>query len=121
MDAKETIENYIEAQEPWKRDLLSQIRATILSAAPGVKEEWKWNTPVWTLNKPFVAASAFKKHVKINFFRGADLKDSLGLFNSGHDAKTMRSIDLYEGNILDAGNLAGLIQEAAQLDAIGNK
>jgi hypothetical protein len=101
--------------------MLARIRKIVLEAVPGIAEEWKWGTPVWTHNGLVCAASAFKEHVKINFFKGASLKDPRRLFNAGLDAKTMRSIDFHQGERIDTAALAGLVKAAAAMNVQSKK
>ena len=49
----------------WRGKTLARLRKAILDAAPGLTEEWKWNTPVWSLNGNVVAAGAFQDQVKM--------------------------------------------------------
>jgi hypothetical protein len=100
----------------WRGKLLARLRQLVLEADPGLVEEWKWGTPVWSRNGNVVAAGAFKDHVKLNFFKGASLKDPRRLFNSGLEAKTTRTIDFREGDKLDAPALKALIREAVALN-----
>jgi hypothetical protein len=50
--------------------------------------------------------------VKLNFFKGASLKDPKSLFNSGLDAKATRAIDFNEGDDIDESGLKELIRAA---------
>ena len=59
--------------------------------------------------------------MKINFFKGASLKDPKGLFNAGLDAKAMRSIDFHQGDRIDAGAIASLVRAASAVNAAGKK
>src|SRR5689334_13039606 len=112
MDASQLIDNQISSFDDWRGKLLSQFRQIINAADPEIKEEWKWNTAVWTHHGLVCAIAGFKNHVKINFFRGSELQDTHGLFNAGLDAKTMRSIDFYEGDKVDEAKLTDLVCEA---------
>jgi hypothetical protein len=56
--------------------------------------------------------SAFKDHVKINFFQGAALSDWQKLFNAGLEAKKTRAIDFHEGDAIDEPALKDLIRAA---------
>lgn len=96
----------------WRGKRLARLRKVILEAAPGITEEWKWDTPVWSHKGNVVAIGAFKDHVKLNFFKGASLKDPHGLFNAGLEAKATRAIDLREGDKLDESALKDLIRAA---------
>src|SRR5262245_62279890 len=111
----------IEELGDWRGKILAQLRKLILDAAPEVTEEWKWGTPVWVHNGNVVAAGAFKDHVKLNFFKGATLKDPSGLFNAGFEAKATRAIDYYEGDKINQEALKGLVRAAVALNASGGK
>ncbi|HEY3290302.1 MAG TPA: DUF1801 domain-containing protein, partial [Anaerolineae bacterium] len=84
-------------------------------------EEWKWDTAVWTNKGLVCAGGVFKDHVKLNFFKGASLKDPKGLFNAGLDAKATRAIDLNEGDAIDATGLQDLIREAVDFNLSSGK
>jgi hypothetical protein len=89
--ASKLITNMIAELDDWRGKLFARLRKLILEAAPDLTEEWKWNTAVWTSNGLVCAAGAFKDHVKLNFFKGASLKDPKRLFNAGLDAKATRA------------------------------
>jgi hypothetical protein len=115
------ITDYIAGLADWRGALLARLRALILEAAPGIIEEWKWETPVFAAKGNVVAVAAFKDHVKLNFFKGAALADPHGLFNAGLDAKTSRAIDLHEGDAIDAPASQDLVRAAVALNAGGKK
>lgn len=112
MQPSEQITTYIEGLGDWRGKQLARLRKLILKAAPQLDEEWKWGTPVFTHNGLVCAISAFKEHVGINFFQGAFLKDPHRLFNSGLDAKAMRTIKLFEGDKLDDAAFRELVKTA---------
>jgi hypothetical protein len=119
--ASQQITNQIAELTDWRGKKLAHLRKLILDAAPGMTEDWKWGTAVWSHNGNVVAAGAFKDHLKINFFKGAALKDPKSLFNAGLDAKTSRAIDIDEGDIINEGDLKDLIRAAVALNAAGGK
>jgi len=96
---------------------MARLRRVINEADPNLKEEWKWDTAVWTNKGNVCALGAFKDHVKINFFKGASLEDRQGLFNAGLDAKEPRSINLREGDPIDERALQDLIRAAVDHNA----
>jgi hypothetical protein len=108
---------YIAELGGWRGTMLAQLRKLILEAAPGITEEWKWDTPVWAHNGLVCATGAFKDHVKVNFFKGASLKDPKRLFNAGLEAKATRAIDFSESDKIDASALKDLIRAAVALNA----
>lgn len=105
----------------WRGDMLARLRKLILKAAPDITEEWKWGTPVWSHNGRVCSAGVFKDHVKLNFFRGASLKDPKGLFNSGLDAKTTRAIDFNEGDDIDEPAVKDLVRAAVVHNKAGGR
>ena len=115
------IDNHIKDLADWRGKLLVRLRKLILGAAPELTEEWKWDTPVWSYNGNVVAAGAFKDHIKLNFFKGASLKDSRRLFNAGLDAKASRGIDFHEGDEIDEAALKDLVREAVAYNKSGGK
>ena len=117
MKASEQITNHINELGDWRGKILAHLRKLILDAAPGIVEEWKWNTPVWSHNKNVVAVGAFQDHVKVNFFQGASLNDPYGLFNAGLEAKTTRAVDIYRGDVINEAGLTELIRAAVALNS----
>lgn len=67
---------------------------------------------MWTHEGLVCSAGGFKDHVKLDFFKGASLKDPKGLFNAGLDAKTTRAIDFHEGDDIDVPALKDLVRAA---------
>jgi hypothetical protein len=115
MDASGLIDNRIAELHDWRGQMLSRLRKLILEAAPGITEEWKWDTPVWSSNGNVLAGGAFQDHIKLNFFHGALLADH-HLFNAGLDAKMTRAIDIFEGDKIDEAALKDLVRAAVQLN-----
>jgi len=121
MTPSQLIDKQIADLPDWRGKTLARLRKLILEAAPGLTEEWKWDTAVWTQNGLVCAAGTFKDHVKLNFFKGASLKDPKHLFNAGLDAKATRAIDFNAGDDIDESALKDLIRVAAAHNASGGK
>jgi hypothetical protein len=115
MEASELIDQRIEELNDWRGKMLARLRKLILETVPGITEEWKWDTPVWSSNGDVVAVGAFQDHVKVNFFHGALLADH-HLFNAGLDAKNTRAIDIFENDRIDEAALKELIRSAVELN-----
>lgn len=111
-DPSQLITSRIAELGGWRGSLLARLRELILEAAPGTAEEWKWDTAVWSNNGLICSAGAFKEHMKLNFFKGASLKDPKGLFNAGLEANTSRAIDFIEGEEINETALKALIRAA---------
>ena len=121
LTASQRITNQIAGITDWRGKTMIRLRKLIGAAAPEMVEEWKWDTAVWTHKGMVVALGAFKDHVKINFFKGAALKDPAGLFNAGLDAKATRAIDILDKGKIDEAALKELIRAAVAHNVAGKK
>jgi hypothetical protein len=75
LTSSQHIDKHIAELNDWRGKMLARLRRLVLEAAPELAEEWKWDTPVWAYKGNVVAGGAFKDHIKLNFFKGASLKD----------------------------------------------
>jgi len=121
MNPTELIDKQIADLGDWRGKTLAQLLQLIHAAAPEITEEWKWGTGVYTQKGLVCAASAFKDHAKLNFFKGAALEDPKGLFNAGLDAKAIRSIDFHQGDVLEETALQDLIRAAVAYNLSNGK
>lgn len=115
------ITNQITELGDWRGKLIARLRKLILEADPDMTEEWKWDTAVWTHNGMVCSTGAFKDHVKLNFFKGASLKDPKHLFNAGLEAKATRAIDFSEGDKINEPALKELVRAAVAYNASSGK
>jgi len=101
----------------WRGQMLSQLRALVKEADPGVVEEWKWRgVPVWSHDGLICTGETYKNVVKMTFAKGAALMDPSGLFNSSLEGNTRRAIDFHEGEKIDEEALKALIRAAVALN-----
>ena len=121
MNASDLITKRIEELADWRGATLAKLRKLIHEAAPELVEEWKWDTPVWSHNGNVVAVGSFKDYLKVNFFKGALLKDPKKLFNAGLEAKATRAIDIHEKDKLNETALKELVREAVALNSLKPK
>ena len=98
----------------WRGVMLARVRVVIRSADPGIIEEWKWNTPVWSSNGIICTGETYKKAVKLTFAEGASLPDPAKLFNSSLEGNVRRAIDFTEGAEVNEIALQGLVSAAAK-------
>ena len=112
MNPSELITKQIADLPDWRGQLFARLRKLILEVDPDIKEEWKWDTAVWSYKGLVCAVGAFKDHLKLNFFKGASLSDPHGLFNAGLDAKATRAIDFHKGDDIDESALKELVRAA---------
>ncbi|MCB1516330.1 MAG: DUF1801 domain-containing protein [Hyphomicrobiaceae bacterium] len=112
-NASERIDQYIVDTGDWRGATLSAVRRAVLAADPGIVEEWKWmGSPAWLCDGMIAVGDAHKKKVKVTFAYGARLDDPAGLFNGDDKGATRRSIDLFEGDIVDEAGLTALVRSA---------
>ena len=107
----------------WRGKKLSELRALIKKADPGVVEEVKWKkpskpsgVPVWSHDGIICVADTLKNAVRLTFPKGAQMKDPKKLFNTRLESNTVRAIDFHEGDSVDEAALKALILEAVRLN-----
>jgi hypothetical protein len=117
------IDDIIRQSGDWRGEKLSQLRAFIKAADPGVVEEVKWKkpsrpegVPVWSHDGIVCVADTLKNAVRLTFPKGAQLKDPKRLFNARLDSNSVRAIDFREGSAIDEAALKALILEAGGLN-----
>ena len=110
------IDARIEELQDWRAETLSNLRAVIRSADPGVAEEWKWNVPVWSCHGILCTGETYKKAVKLTFAMGASLDDPSKLFNSSLEGNVRPAIDFLEGAEISETALKALVQAAVKLN-----
>jgi hypothetical protein len=124
-DASKQIDERISELGDWRGETLSKVRGIIREADPEIVEEWKWvkptnpGTPVWSHGGGICTGEVYKNVVKLTFFKGADLNDPSGLFNSSLEGKVRRAIDIKEDDEIDEGALKDLIRAAVALNLKG--
>ena len=123
MSISQQIDAIIKEPGDWRGKKLSQLRALILEADPGLVEEVKWKkpskpsgVPVWVHDGNICIADTLKNAVRLTFPKGAQIEDPNGLFNTRLNSKTVRAIDFYEGDTVDEAALKALILEAVRLN-----
>lgn len=117
--AAELIDARIRELPDWRGDLLARLRTLIRSAHPGITEEWKWNTPVWSCHGILCTGETYRKAVKLTFAKGASLADPAHLFNASLDGNVRRAIDFAEGAPVDADALVALVRRAVEFNTAG--
>lgn len=109
----------------WRGETLSRMRKLIKEADPDIVEEWKWvtatkpGTPVWSHDGIVCTGESYKQVVKVSFAKGASLKDPARLFNAGLDSNVRRSIDIHEGEEVDAAAFTSLVRQAVAFNSTG--
>ncbi|MHB1304993.1 MAG: DUF1801 domain-containing protein [Acidiphilium sp.] len=107
----------------WRGEVLTRIRGLIHAADPEVVEAVKWvkpsnpfGVPTWEHAGIICTGEVYKAYVKLTFSQGAMLEDPAGLFNAGFGGGTRRTIDIREGETVNAAAFKALIKEAVALN-----
>jgi hypothetical protein len=95
---------------------MAQLRAVIRAADPGITEEWKWNTPVWSCGGIICTGEAYRQAVKLTFAKGAALPDPAKLFNASLDGNTRRAIDFAQHAVVRESALKALVRAAVRFN-----
>lgn len=124
--AASEIDAIIAAAGGWRGDALARLRRVVLSADEGIVEEIKWRKPskpegvaTWVCDGNVAMADILKVAVRLTFPQGARLDDPAGLFNARLDGKTVRAIDLAEGDKIDDDALRRLVRDAVRVNRGG--
>ena len=117
------IDDIIRQSGDWRGEKLAQLRAFIKEADPAVVEDVKWKkpsrpegVPVWAHNGMICVADTLKNAVRLTFPKGALIADPKKLLNTRLDSKSIRAIDVREGDLVDEAGLRALILEAVRLN-----
>ncbi|HET9131133.1 MAG TPA: DUF1801 domain-containing protein [Terriglobia bacterium] len=120
------IDAIVKASRDWRGKKLSQLRAVIRKADPGLVEEVKWKkpskpegVPVWSHDGILCVADTLKNAVRLTFPKGARIKDPTKFFNTRLDSKSVRAVDFFEDGVVDEPALKAIIREAVTLNKTG--
>ncbi len=117
MTPEQSLAKEMAATTGWRGDVYRQIRQIVTDFEPPLTLQWKWNSAIWSGKKDVISVSPFKEHFKINFFRGAHLAGFESVFNNGLESKNSRSIDFFEGDVINEELIRRLIAAAIELDS----
>lgn len=113
----------IKALGDWRGKTLSQLRALVRAADPGVIEEMKWKkpsnpagVPVWSHDGIICIGEPLKNATRLTFPKGASIKDPKKLFNARLDSNSVRAIDFHEADSVDEAALKAIILDAVRLN-----
>lgn len=125
--ASVSIDKKIKELGDWRGRMLAKVREIIHEADPEIVEEWKWakatspGTPVFSHAGIVCTGETYKNVVKLTFAKGAELKDSAGLFNSSLDGNVRRAIDIHESDEINKAALKDLIRAALARNLDGKR
>jgi hypothetical protein len=123
--ASREVDAIIDNSDDWRGEMLARLRAVVLRADPAVVEEVKWKkpsrpegVPVWSHGGIICTGDMLKSAVRLTFPKGAEIKDPGNLFNTRLDSKTVRAIDIREGEAINEDALKAIVREAMRLNEL---
>jgi uncharacterized protein YdeI (YjbR/CyaY-like superfamily) len=119
-DPSKEITAYIAALDEPARSVCTKLRAIILKAVPGIREDWKWG-PNYNDDGMVCGIGGFKKHAVLHFFNGKEMKDKHKLFNFGKDNDFSRSIKFNGVKEINDKYIAEYVKESAAINKAGFK
>jgi len=109
-----TVEAYVAALSPDKREIVDAVRRLVKSAAPETTEAFKWAEPVFEANGPFAWVKAHSSHVTFGFWRGAELDKGRGILESS--GSKMGHLKLRSEADIDSPVLKSMVKDAVLLN-----
>jgi hypothetical protein len=121
--ASQQIDAILAKSGDWRAERLAALRALIKKADPDVVEEVKWKKPsrpegvaVWSHDGIVCIGEMLKNAVRLTFPKGAQVPDPKQLFNTRLDSKSVRAIDVHDGDSVHEAALQALIRKAVQVN-----
>ncbi len=107
------IDSYIESADDNLKPIVIKLRGVIKSISEELKEEIKWNVPTYSIKKNICSIMAHKKHVNLQIFRGAEVKDSEILDGTG---KGMRHLKYKKLGDVKTNIVKEIVKQAITVD-----
>lgn len=110
----ERVRAYVNRLDPARQTQANAILDLIREAAPDAEETFKWNMPVFVQNGLLCSITAFKDHINLGFYKGAELTDPEGLLEG--TGKGVRHVKVYSNEDIRPAQFRKWIQEAVRLN-----
>lgn len=128
VSASAEIDQIVKHITDWRSGMLSRLREIVLETDSEIIEMVKWKkpskpegVPVWFFNGNICIADTLKKAIRLTFPKGANIKDPEGIFNTRLDSKSVRAIDFFENDEINASALTGIVKQAILLNKTSEK
>jgi hypothetical protein len=112
-----TVEARIAEAAEFARPICEKLRAAIRHGAPQLREVIKWGNPCYEGGGLVCGFAAFQKHVRLFFFKGAQVPDPDGLLAQGEDNVSGRALSFTSAEAVPVKKVERLVRAAAKLDA----
>ena len=106
-------DDYFDKLDSPMQEISKELRKIVLAISPNIKEDIKWNVPTYSINKNICAIMAHKKHVNLQIFKGAHIKDVQKLEGIGKDKRHLKFSVIEDINQTEVDNF---LKQATELD-----
>ena len=120
-NAATLIDEYIENNQSFSKEICSLLRTLVHKSSKHVVEDWKWRMPVFHKNVMVCGFTGFKKHVSLTFFHGVRMSDPHHLFRDDCSAQNTRIIKFHAISEINEHQLIDYFKEAFSLSESGVK
>jgi uncharacterized protein YdeI (YjbR/CyaY-like superfamily) len=115
----ESVDAYMAELSDFARPMIERFRKIVRKTAPQLEEVIRWGSPNYKGRQLVCAFGAFKNHVTLLFWRGAELDDPKGLLIHGQGRSPMRSAKFRSPKEIDEKMIREWVVGAVALDSIG--
>ena len=113
MHAYATFDDYLAAQSPRNRSIISALRDFVRRVAPRLTEAVKWGNGCWVgKNGPVAYVYSSPDCVQFGFFRGSALRDPKQLLNG--QGQYVRHIKVRDPSAIDERAFGALLRQATR-------
>jgi len=113
------VDAYIDRLPVWQRDICLELRHIVWAADPDIEETIKRSVqPYFVLQGNVCALLATKDHINL-FLYDPTVPDPAGLINQGHGNATARTIQVFEGDVVNHVALTDLVRAIAANNRAG--
>ncbi len=111
-----TVSAWVESLSGTTRPLVERLLQIIRRTAPHLEETIRWGSPAWKGRGLVCGIGAFKNHVTLVLWRGAEVGDRSGMLIHGQGRSPMRSAKFTALAQIVENSVASWITAAAALD-----
>lgn len=105
------VDAYFAELPAWQQEVCRELRDIIWSADPAIEETIKRTVrPYFVLDGNVCAILGTKDHVNL-FLYDPTVPDPEGIINQGHDNKTAKAIQIYEGDTINRRALTAMLRQ----------
>ncbi|NLP58465.1 YdeI/OmpD-associated family protein [Lutibacter sp. B1] len=115
-NASALIDYYIDNLPSFSKEICERIRTLIHQSNTNVIEDWKWKIPIFCNSDKVCGFAAFKNHVSLTFFKGAEMSDKHQLFSDDCSAQFTRVIKFNNISEIKENQLVEYFNEAFSIE-----